>query len=74
MVPEMREPRWGQADGGMLMGIEALRAALQRMVYETTHLSPMEDDGSHWCKISAEALAQARAALLPPAPTTGDDT
>ena len=55
------------------MGIEALRAALQRMVYETTHLSPMEDDGSHWCKISAEALAQARAALLPPAPTTGDD-
>ena len=37
--------------------------ALARMIYETTHLSPEQDDGSHWCKISAEALNEARAAL-----------
>lgn len=43
--------------------IEQLRKALSAMVYETTHLSPMHDDGSHWCSISGEALAQARAAL-----------
>ncbi len=43
--------------------IERLKEALRTMVYETTHLSPMETDGSHWCKISAEALAQARATL-----------
>ena len=42
---------------------ERLRSALERMVYETTHLSPLEDDGSHWCKISREALEQSRAAL-----------
>lgn len=39
-----------------------LREALRVMIYESTHLSPMEDDGSHWCKISREALEQARAA------------
>lgn len=43
--------------------VDALREALERMVYETTSLSPLEDDGSHWCRISAEALAIARAAL-----------
>lgn len=42
---------------------KALRRALAQFVYETTHLSPMEDDGSHWCKISAECLEQARKAL-----------
>jgi hypothetical protein len=42
----------------------ALVEALRRMVYETTSLSPLEDDGSHWCKISKDALAQARAALI----------
>ena len=41
----------------------ALSCALAEMIYETTHLSPMEDDGSHWAKISADALAKARAAL-----------
>jgi hypothetical protein len=41
------------------------------MVYETTHLSPMEPDGSHWCKISAETLANARAALSQKEPTNG---
>lgn len=40
-----------------------LEAALREMVYETTHLSPCEDDGSHKCKISAATLAKARAAL-----------
>lgn len=43
--------------------ITSLRAALERLVYEVTHLSPREDDGSHWCKISAEALRIAREAL-----------
>ena len=42
---------------------EMLRKALREMVYETTHLSPVQDDGSHWAKISGSALAQARAAL-----------
>ena len=41
----------------------ALKAALERMVYETTSLSPLEDDGSHWCRISKDALEDARAAL-----------
>lgn len=40
-----------------------LVAALRVMVYETTHLSRREDDGSHWCKISSDALHKARAAL-----------
>jgi hypothetical protein len=44
-------------------GVVRLRAALERLVYETTCLSPREDDGSHWCKISAEALLLAREAL-----------
>ena len=43
--------------------VARLRSALQSMVYETTHLSPLQDDGSHWCKISHVALAEARAAL-----------
>lgn len=42
---------------------EALVEALKRLVYEVTHLSPMEDDGSHKCIISASALKEARAAL-----------
>ena len=40
-----------------------LREALKEAVYQATHLSPMEDDGSHWAKMSGEWLAQARAAL-----------
>ena len=43
--------------------VKALEAALQTFIYETTHLSPIEDDGSHWCKISAECLEKGRAAL-----------
>lgn len=43
--------------------VETLELALRNMVYETTHLSPAEDDGSHWCRVSSEVLAQARAAL-----------
>ena len=44
-----------------------LREALEDFIYQTTHLSAREDDGSHWCKIPADTLAKARAALSPPA-------
>lgn len=40
-----------------------LEIALAEMIYETTHLSPREDDGSHVCKISQGALQRAREAL-----------
>lgn len=40
-----------------------LRAALSELVYEVTHLSPQEDDGSHRCRISKETLLKARLAL-----------
>ena len=40
-----------------------LETALANLVYEVTHLSPCNDDGSHNCKISAEALRLAREAL-----------
>ena len=40
-----------------------LLAALATFIYETTHLSPMEADGSYWCKISADCLSKARAAI-----------
>jgi hypothetical protein len=40
-----------------------MRSALQRMIYETTILSPRLDDGTHWCNISHGALNEARAAL-----------
>jgi hypothetical protein len=43
--------------------VERLKAALRTMVYETTHLSPEKDDGSHWCSITADALQAARTAL-----------
>ena len=43
--------------------IERLKAALRHLVYEITHLSPEEDDGSHRCRISKSALQSARAAL-----------
>jgi len=40
-----------------------LREALRELIYETTHLSPQEDDGSHRCTITGETLRKARAAL-----------
>ena len=40
-----------------------LRAALRELIYETTHLSPQQDDGSHRCTITGETLRKARAAL-----------
>lgn len=43
--------------------IKALEGALGSLIYEITHLSPMEDDGSHRCKVSAGAMKEARAAL-----------
>lgn len=39
-----------------------MREALRKMIYETTCLSPMEEDGSHWCRISKATLEEARAA------------
>lgn len=46
--------------------VRRMREALKEMVYETTHLSSSEEDGSHICKISAQTLSQARAALSLP--------
>lgn len=43
--------------------VAKLEGALREMVYEATHLSPQNIDGSHWCKISKDALEKARAAL-----------
>jgi len=39
-----------------------LREALGELIYEVTHLSPQEDDGSHWCRITGRTLKKARAA------------
>jgi hypothetical protein len=54
--------------------IARIKEALRVMIYETTHLSAIKHDGSHWCKISAEALRQARAAYaeLDALPPQGD--
>jgi uncharacterized protein YoxC len=43
--------------------VARLKAALRTMVYEATHLSQEEDDLSHWCKFTGDALQAARAAL-----------
>ena len=40
-----------------------LREVLRGFVYEATHLSPVEADGSHWCKISSSCLKNGRNAL-----------
>lgn len=40
-----------------------LYEALAAFVYEATHLSPQEDDGSHMARITGTVLASARAAL-----------
>lgn len=43
------------------------------MIYETTHLSPCEEDGSHKCRITKDTLAAyhatAAAPTTPPAPS-----
>lgn len=41
--------------------LEEARKALRTFIYETTHLSACENDGSHWCKISKETLEKGRA-------------
>jgi hypothetical protein len=48
--------------------IAGMEKALAEMVYETTRLSPVDWRGGHDCRISAETLARARAAL-----TGGED-
>lgn len=40
-----------------------LLEALREFVYETTHLSREEEDGSHWCRIPKATLEKGRAAL-----------
>ena len=43
--------------------IAELEGVLHVMIYEITHLSPEESDGSHWCKIRKDTLSSARAVL-----------
>ena len=43
--------------------VARLRQALRTMIYEITDLSPLEDDGTYWCKISDEALTSAIASV-----------
>jgi hypothetical protein len=43
--------------------IHKIRAALIHVIYEVTHLSPMEDDGSHKTRISKACLTRCREAL-----------
>tara|TARA_R110000822_G_scaffold274744_1_gene397035 strand:- start:2529 stop:2801 length:273 start_codon:yes stop_codon:yes gene_type:complete len=52
----------GEADT-LRAEVARLRSALRTMVYEATHLSQEEDDVSHWCKFTGDALQAARAAL-----------
>lgn len=42
--------------------ISNLLGALTEMIYETTHLSPRNEDGSHDCRICASTLSRARLA------------
>jgi hypothetical protein len=62
MTDEPKPIRWPRKVSDDLWKRRIYRA-LAQMVYETTHLSAEEPDGSHWCKISREALEEARAAL-----------
>lgn len=64
---ELAPPAAGRAE----VVEECARVALREFIYETTHLSPEEEDGSHWCRISAETLRAGRAALAPTSPTGG---
>lgn len=43
--------------------VEELVAAIEDAVYEATHLSPQEQDGAHYAKMSASWLARARNVL-----------
>lgn len=40
-----------------------MEEVLRELMYEITHLSPEEPDGSHWCKVSKATLDKARKAL-----------
>jgi len=51
-----------QCEGVMRLFAPAV-GALATLIYEITHLSPCQPDGSHICKISGDALKNARAAL-----------
>jgi hypothetical protein len=43
--------------------LEEASKVIEELVYETTRLSPEEDDGSHRCNISKASLMQARSWL-----------
>lgn len=43
--------------------LNIIRESLRQHIYETTCGSPLEDDGSHKCKISAKALSDSRKSL-----------
>lgn len=45
------------------MNRPTLLEALAELVHEVTHLSQREDDGSHWCRITAATLEKARRAI-----------
>ena len=45
------------------VALEIAERALIQLVYEVTHLSGLHDDGSHLCRISREALGDARKAI-----------
>jgi len=63
------EPEYVRADiaateaDALRAEIKQLREAIATLIYETTHLSPEESNGSHWCSISKSALYAASAAL-----------
>ena len=60
----LQAERLRASSAGVGVGVEnQLRYALREVIHEATRLSPVEDDGSHWCKISGKTLAQARAAV-----------
>ena len=61
------------ADAHLIAAAPELFEALAELIYEATHLSPREDDGSHKCRITAPVLAKARAALSKASTEGGTD-
>ena len=52
-----------------MKALDEIQEALRQMIYETTSLSPLEDDGSHKCRITKGALEAARQAYHQTIPT-----
>jgi hypothetical protein len=53
--------RWLANDEALIRA--ELVATLKEFIYETTHMSPVEDNGSHKCSISKETLQRGRGIL-----------